>query len=71
MESFASTSITLLAYIDPGIGSMIFQVLIAGVVVAGFVIKIWWARIKSFVAKLFGKAAEENKTDSFGQSDEN
>jgi hypothetical protein len=71
MKLFISASITLLAYIDPGVGSMIFQVLIAGFVVIGFIMKVFWARIKSFFAKLFRRNAKKEVTDLHGQSAEN
>lgn len=45
------------AYIDPGTGSYLLQILIASVVSGLFVIKIWWARIKSF---LYKKKPEKN-----------
>ena len=48
-----------LAYIDPGVGSMIFQVLIAGVVASGFVIKIFWARIRSFFSGLITRGTKQ------------
>ena len=39
------------AYIDPGTGSYLLQILIASVVSGLFVIKIWWAKIKAFIFK--------------------
>jgi hypothetical protein len=36
------------AYIDPGTGSYVFQILIAAVVGAAFSIKLFWRRIKGF-----------------------
>lgn len=39
------------AYIDPGIGSYIFQLLIAGLVGASFLIKVFWGEIKVFFSK--------------------
>jgi hypothetical protein len=44
-----------LAYIDPGVGSMLFQILIAGLVAFGYVIKVFWKNIKSFFSRLFTK----------------
>jgi len=43
------------AYIDPGTGSLIIQMLLAVLVGAGFAVKIFWTRIKSFFSKVFGK----------------
>lgn len=39
------------AYIDPGTGSYLLQILIASVVSGLFVIKMWWAKIKAFIFK--------------------
>jgi hypothetical protein len=41
-------------YLDPGAGSIILQVLLAGVLGIGIVARIFWKRIKS----LFGKKDE-------------
>ena len=40
------------AYLDPGTGSYIFQLLLAGIVGFAFVIKVFWSRIKGFFTKL-------------------
>ena len=42
-----------LAYLDPGIGAMIFQVLIAGFVGLLFAIKLFWRNIKGFFVTIF------------------
>jgi len=36
------------AYIDPGAGSMLLQMLVAGVAGALFTIRIYWQRVKAF-----------------------
>lgn len=36
------------AYIDPGAGSYMLQLLVAGAVSALFAIKVFWGRIKAF-----------------------
>ena len=54
------------AYLDPGTGSYIFQLLIAGVVGLAFVIKVFWGRIKGFFGGLFSRdqeQAEETQDD--------
>lgn len=54
------------AYLDPGTGSYIFQLLIAGAVGLAFVIKIFWGRIKGFFGNLFSRdkeQAEETQDD--------
>jgi len=41
------------AYLDPGTGSMLLQILIGGVATALFSIKIYWKKIKSKLTKFF------------------
>jgi hypothetical protein len=43
------------AYLDPGTGSYVFQLLIAGAVGLGFLVKVYWSRIKLFFTRLFSK----------------
>lgn len=43
------------AYLDPGTGSLIVQVLIASAVSALFAIKIFWKRLTAFFRKVFHK----------------
>lgn len=43
------------AYLDPGTGSYLFQVLIAGFVGGAFFIKTFWKNISNFVTSLFSK----------------
>ncbi|WP_041064104.1 hypothetical protein [Thiolapillus brandeum] len=46
------------AYIDPGTGSMVLQMAVAGILAGLFYIKMAWSRIKQFFVHLFtrGKA---------------
>ena len=44
------------AYIDPGTGSLMIQLIIASLVGAAFMIKIFWRRIKAFFNNRFSKA---------------
>lgn len=39
------------AYLDPGTGSMLLQGLIAGILVVGSTIGIYWRRIKKFLSR--------------------
>ncbi len=55
------------AYLDPGTGSYILQILIAGLLSALFMIKPVLSRIKLFTAKLFGRTKEDNDEGSLGQ----
>jgi len=43
------------AYLDPGTGSYILQLLIAGVLGGLFAIKVYWAKLKAFMMSRFGK----------------
>jgi len=45
----------LYAYLDPGTGSFIFQLIIAALLGGLFSIKIFWKRIKIFLKNLFSK----------------
>ena len=42
-------------YLDPGFGSMILQLVLAGLLGAGVIIRIFWKRIRT----LFGKTSED------------
>ena len=46
------------AYLDPGTGSYIFQLIIGGFVGALFLVKVYWDRIKSLFVK--GKQEEDD-----------
>jgi hypothetical protein len=39
---------TMLLYIDPGSGSYVVQLIIAGILGAAFYVKMFWHKIKSF-----------------------
>jgi hypothetical protein len=41
------------AYVDPGVGSYILQVVIGTIAAAGFGLKIFWGRIRAAAGKLF------------------
>ncbi len=43
---------TAYAYLDPGTGSFIIQIIIAGFVSTMFAIKIYWRKIKDFFGNL-------------------
>jgi hypothetical protein len=42
------------AYLDPGTGSLVLQMLVAGALTAAASIRFFWSRIKDFVRRLFG-----------------
>ena len=52
-----------MAYIDPGSGSMILQVILAGILGGLFAIKVFWQRVKAFFKALFGKKTDSPKND--------
>ena len=49
------------AYLDPGSGSFIFQMLIAAIVGGLFVIKLYFNKIKTFFKKVFSKSGNDNE----------
>ena len=49
------------AYIDPGTGSYVLQIVIGFVLAALFSIKICWTKARHFFTGLFSKTSEENK----------
>ncbi len=51
------------AYLDPGSGSFLIQLLIAGLVGAGFLVKVYWKKIKG----LFSRSAAKKEDDSRSQ----
>lgn len=58
------------AYLDPGTGSLILQMLIAGIVGAMFTIKLYWYKLKAFIARLLGEEKEtENNHDNDSKPD--
>lgn len=52
------------AYLDPGTGSFILQMLVAGLLGALLYIKLAWANVKSFFHRLFSKQEPESLLDA-------
>lgn len=50
------------AYLDPGTGSYVLQLLIAGLLGAAFAVKLFWKNIRAFFTGLF--SAEENRDEA-------
>jgi hypothetical protein len=50
-----------LYYLDPGSGSYIFQVILAALVGAAFLIKVYWRRLSALVARLFGREHKDEE----------
>jgi hypothetical protein len=51
------------AYLDPGSGSFLIQLLLAGLVGAGFLIKAYWKKIKG----LFNRSVAKKDNDDQSQ----
>lgn len=49
------------AYIDPGSGSYVVEIVIATLVAGLFAIKIWWGKLRLFLSKR--RIWKKNKTD--------
>jgi hypothetical protein len=52
------------AYIDPGTGSYFLQMFIGIFIGAVFAVKIYWARIKSFLGNIFQKGEIDGRKKS-------
>ncbi len=50
------------AYLDPGAGGMILQLIVGGIAGGLLVLKLYWYRIKSKAAALFGRNLNEAQT---------
>lgn len=51
------------AYLDPGTGSYILQLVLAGLLGAAFAVKLFWKNIKTFFAGLFSKEGEGDEAE--------
>lgn len=47
-----------LAYLDPGTGSMMFQMAVAAIFAALFTMKLYWQRVKGAMKRLFRKSPD-------------
>ena len=52
-----------LAYLDPGSGSYLLQLLIASILGAIFVLRGYFGRVRDFVVGLFNRKQEEEQGD--------
>ena len=43
------------AYIDPGTGSLVFQILLGGALAGIVTIKLFWRQLKAFAVRLIGR----------------
>ncbi|MCX6278092.1 MAG: hypothetical protein NT004_08340 [Bacteroidetes bacterium] len=56
-----SVNLNILAYIDPGTGSIILQALVASVVGAAIAVKLFWHRILKFFGLRKGVSADPSE----------
>jgi hypothetical protein len=47
------------AYVDPGTGSYILQVVIAGIAAGSFALKLFWGRIRTFFSRFREEPGQE------------
>jgi len=59
------TTLPAHAYLDPGTGSMLLQMLIAGIVGALFTLKMYWYKTKRFVLRMVGKEFESATLETY------
>jgi hypothetical protein len=55
------------AYLDPGSGSYVFQLLIAGIVGLAFLVRAYWGRIRVFLSRLLGRNQVESEEEPHAQ----
>ncbi len=55
------------AYIDPGTGSYILQIVIAGLVGAAFTLRLFWKRIQLFIGNSISKKSSRNEDEPTGK----
>jgi len=52
------------AYLDPGTGSYILQLIIAGLLGGLFALKMFWSKVKNFFVNLFSRGNKHEKTEN-------
>jgi membrane associated rhomboid family serine protease len=55
MILFFISSQSAYAYLDPGTGSYIFQLVLAGLIGGLFAVKLFWKKIKNFLGNLIAR----------------
>ncbi len=55
------------AYVDPGTGSYILQIVLAGLVGTAFMLKLFWKRIQFFVSNNILRKNDQRKDDPPGK----
>jgi hypothetical protein len=51
------------AYLDPGTGSYIFQLIVAALLGAAFAVKLFWNDVKTFFSNLFSREEEREEAE--------
>lgn len=51
------------AYIDPGSGSILLQLILGGIAGVGVVVKLYWDRVKTRYQSLFGQEEKTNRNE--------
>jgi hypothetical protein len=59
-----------MAYLDPGSGSFLIQILIALFLGSAFAIRTFWGRIKNFFLRLLGREVIEDDDEEVDVEDE-
>lgn len=54
---------TAFAYIDPGTGSYLFQMLMAGLLGSAFAIKMAWRNVKAYLSQMFSSNAGDHDSN--------
>ena len=49
------------AYLDPGSGSYLLQLLIAGALGALFALRLYWSRVKGFFSNIFSRSEDDEE----------
>ncbi len=62
--------VTVLAYLDPGTGSMVLQLLVGGILGGAFLIKLQWLRIKSLFKRDKSGSGESIRAEDIPSSDQ-
>lgn len=58
--TLASLSVNAEAYLDPGTGSMMLQVILGGIAAIGVVIKLYWYKLRVFLGVGKKEKTEDN-----------
>jgi hypothetical protein len=57
-------SVDVLAYLDPGSGSLIFQTIVATLAGVAYGVRVYWSRLQGFFSRRRGQSPTEPPVDS-------